>query len=112
MYVPLCPGERLVAARVDLINDQGDAITVWTGKAPRHPVGKQATIGAADWGEVTGRFLYTGQPFSVSVEGTAGSYGTSVLPPRVLTQPLTADAYDADGDVLTSRQIDQRADCP
>lgn len=112
VYVPMCPGERLIAAQVDLIDDQGDAMTVWTGKAPRHPVGKRAAISAAGWGEVTGRFVYTGQPFSVSVEATAGSYGTSVLPSRVLTQPLTADTYDADGDVLTSQQIDQRADCP
>ena len=108
LYLPLCPGEKLVSGQID--EPVGNGRTLWRGEQPAHPEGKVVRLGSPDWGQQTGGFSYHGQTFSFDVEGTARIYGGGADRWRIPVD-LPPDTYELDRKKVTAAEIDQKSDC-
>lgn len=108
VYVPLCPGESVKSAEVDL--PQGNGKVVMTVKGPTEPESAVVRFDATGWRRVSGSFRYTGQEFGVSVIGTVRYYGAGIFD-RKIPGDLPQGTYDSDGRRVTSTDLDSERDC-
>lgn len=109
LYVPLCPGEKVVSARID--DPRGDGKVLWQGSRPAHPTAKIVRFGPSDWGTQTGDFSYNGQMFGVEVEGTVRYYASGGADDRKLPADLPPDTYDLNGKTVTPAELDAMSNC-
>jgi hypothetical protein len=65
VYVPLCPGESVKSAEVDL--SKGNGKRVLTVEEPIEPESKVVRLDTTAWRRVSGSFQYTGQEFGMNV---------------------------------------------
>jgi len=108
MYAPLCPGETVTSANIDL--PQGNGKQVWTGEGPLRPDSKVVRFDQSGWKKTTGSFRYTGQDFSINVSGTVQSYGAATGT-RKLPSDLPPGVYDSDGQQVTAADLDSQRKC-
>jgi hypothetical protein len=108
VYLPLCPGEKVVSGQID--DPRGSGKMLWRGEQPVRPAEKVIRLGAPDWDQETGSFSYHGQILAFEVDGTVRSYGAGLE--RKVLNDLPPGIYDVDGKKVTGAEIDQQADCP
>jgi hypothetical protein len=108
VYVPLCPGEKVLDASVD--DPRGDGKQLWSTKAPTHPTAKVVRLGGAGWKEQTGSYQYDNQELTMDIGATKRSYGAGILDEPLLKN-LPANTYDLNGKPTTLAEIDARSAC-
>lgn len=108
VYVPLCPGESVTSAEVDL--PQGNGKRVLTVEEPIEPESKVVRLDATAWRRVSGSFRYTGQEFGLNAISAAQTYGAAAID-RKIPSDLPQGTYDSDGKRVTPTDLDFRRDC-
>jgi hypothetical protein len=108
VYVPLCPGESVKSAEVDLF--KGNGKRVLTVEEPIEPESKVVRLDTTAWRRVSGSFRYTGQEFGMNVISTAQTYGAAAVDRKIPTD-LPQGTYDSDGKRVTPTDLDSRRDC-
>ncbi|GAA0925794.1 hypothetical protein GCM10009554_05530 [Kribbella koreensis] len=108
VYVPLCPGEKVLGATLD--DPSGDGKQLWSAKGPAHPTSKVVRLGGADWKQQTGSYKYDNQEVTMDIDATKRSYGGGVIEEPLL-KDLPAGTYDLNGKRATPADIEAQSNC-
>jgi hypothetical protein len=108
VYLPLCPGEKVLDGLVG--DPRGDGKELWSAKGPTHPTAKLVRLGGTGWKEQSGSYRYDGQDITLDVDATKRSYGAGFIDESAV-KDLPAGTYNLNGKRATPADIEAASPC-